>query len=480
MTRESGDRAERPLETAGAARRLPRPWLGDRFHGRLTAPGDGDYDALRVVFNGAVDRYPAIIARPGGVGDVRAVVAHAREHQLPLTIRGGGHAIAGHAVGDGAVCLDMRSLKAIEVDPAARRVRVQAGVTWGELDRATQRFGLVVPGGRAASTGVAGVALGSGSGWLERKHGLTADWLCSAEVVTADGRLAMASPHADSELFWGLCGGGGNLGVVTELEFALHPVARQMLAGVLLYPGDRAADIIEGFRALVDGAPDELGVMLALLSAPMADWVPERLRGRSGVAVLGGWLGAPDGGEAVIERLRRLGPVAVDALRPMSYLELQQLLQPGAPGTQRHHWTADCLSGLPAAVIDALITHAAEPPSPLSQVLLMPGGGALSRSRHDTLLAARHAPWSIHVVATWSEPAEDERQRAWVDALRTQLAPWITGRSYLNFADDHPDALRAGLGPAQQARLGALKRRYDPTNLFCHNPNVTPATPGAS
>jgi FAD/FMN-containing dehydrogenase len=288
--------------------------------------------------------------------------------------------------------------------------------------------------------------------------------------------LTVASPRADSELFWGLCGGGGNLGVVAELEFALHPIARQILAGVLLYPGERAAAIIEGFRALMDGAPDELGAMLAVLTAPVADWVPERLRGRPAVAVLGGWLGAPERGEAVIERLRTLGPVALDALRPMSYLELQQLLQPGAAGARRHHWTADCLSGLPAAAIDALVAHATEPPSPLSQTLLMPGGGVLPRSGHDTLLGARHAAWSIHVVATWSERADDERQRAWVEALRSQLAPWITGRSYLNFADDHPEALRVALGAAPHARLAELKRRHDPTNLLRHNPNVTPVT----
>ena len=464
----------------GRAHRPTRTRLGDNFSGCLVGAGDDDYDALRVVFNGAIDRRPAIIARPGDVGDVVAVVTHAREHELALAVRGGGHAITGHAVSDGGVCLDMRSLKAIHVDPAARRVRVQAGVTWGELDRATQRAGLVVPGGRAPSTGVAGVTLGSGSGWLERKHGLTADSLRSADVVTADGRLTAASPQADSELFWGLCGGGGNLGVVTELEFALHPIAPQVLAGMLLYPGEQATAIIEGFRALMAKAPDELGAMLALLSAPVADWVPERLRGRPAVAVLGGWLETPERGEGALERLRGLGSVAVDAVRPMSYLELQQLLDPGPAGALRHRWTADCLSELPEPAIDAVLAHAFAAPSPLSQTLLMPGGGALRHGGHDTLLAARHAPWSVHAIAMWSEPAHDDRQRAWVDALRTQLAPWITGRSYLNFADDDPEALRVALGPDPHARLAELKGRYDPTNLFRHNPNVAPAASATS
>ncbi len=204
MTRGPADREQRPLATVGRGHRRTRTRLGENFRGRLVGPGEDGYDALRVVFNGAIDRRPAIIARPGDVEDVLAVVAHAREHELALAIRGGGHAIAGHGVSDGGVCLDMRSLKAIHVDPAARRVRVQAGVTWGELDRATQRAGFIVPGGRAPSTGVAGVTLGSGSGWLERQHGLTADSLRSADVVSADGWLAVASPHADPELFWGL------------------------------------------------------------------------------------------------------------------------------------------------------------------------------------------------------------------------------------------------------------------------------------
>ncbi|MGB0092564.1 MAG: BBE domain-containing protein, partial [Solirubrobacteraceae bacterium] len=298
---------------------------------------------------------------------------------------------------------------------------------------------------------------------------------CSAEVVSADGRLVVASPHADPELFWGLCGGGGNLGVVTELELALHPIAPQVLAGMLLYPGERAAAIIEGFCAIMTDAPDELGAMLALLSAPVADWVPEHLRGRPSVALFGGWLGAPERGIAAIEQLRGLAPVAVDTVRAMPYLELQQLLEPGPAGALRHHWTADCLSELPAAAIAAVVSHAHAAPSPLSQTLLMPGGGALQRSGHDTLLGARHAPWSIHVVAMWTDPADDERHRAWVDTLRTQLARWITARNYLNFADDDPQALQVALGTAPHARLAALKRRYDPTNLFRHNPNVTPA-----
>lgn len=440
-------------------------------------PGHESYDALRGVFNGAIDRRPALIARPRDVEDVRTLIVHAREEGLDLTVRGGGHSIAGHAVADGGVCLDLRSLTRIEMDPHAGRVRVQAGVTWGELDRATARAGLLVPGGRAESTGVAGVTLGSGSGWFERVHGLSADSLQAAEVVTADGRFQVASPRDEADLFWGLCGGGGNLAVVTRLEFRLYPAPALFPAGMLLFDGARAGELIEGFYEVLSTAPDELAVMLGLLTAPDADWVPEQFRGRLAVMVIGGWLGAPDDGERVLGRLRALAPLALDTIRPTNHHGLQQLLTPGPAGALRHYWTADCLSDLSTADVDALVTHAAGMPSKLSQTLLMPGGGALQQPRdptdpEETLLAARLAPWSVHVVAMWSDPAEDQRQRDWVHALRSRLAPQISGRNYLNFADDHPEALRVALGPRPYARLAELKHRHDPTNLFRHNPSV--------
>jgi FAD/FMN-containing dehydrogenase len=451
----------------------PRP---DGFAGTLLHPGEAGYDEARRVFNGMIDRRPAVIARCANAADVAACVDLARVRGLPLTVYGGGHGVTGSAVVDGGLCVDLRGMKGVSVDAAARTARAEGGLTWGELDAATAAHGLAVTGGRISGTGVGGLSLGSGSGWLERKHGFTCDNLIAAEVVTADGRLVRASARENADLFWGLRGGGGNFGIVTAFHFRLHPIEPLLLAGLLLYPAAQARDVLRHFRDFMGSAPDEVGGALALVTAPPADFVPEPARGKPCVALVLFYNGPVADGERVLAPLRTFGPPAVDLVQPMPYVAVQSLMDEGNPKGLQNYWTADFFDDLPDAAIDVLVEHGTKPVSPFGQVVVVPAGGAIARVAEDaTAFSNRNAAWNIHFLSMWADPAETPRNIAFTKAIAAAMKPFSTGKVYLNFIGDEGQArVAAAYGPEKYARLQALKRKWDPQNLFRHNQNITP------
>jgi FAD/FMN-containing dehydrogenase len=449
----------------------------DGFSGPSWSPGDPGYDDARHVFNGMVDRHPALIARCVTVDDVSAAVRHAVATGMPVTVYGGGHSVTGSAVIDDGLCIDMRGLKAIAVDPTDRTVRVAAGCTWGELDAACQEHGLAVTGGRVSSTGVAGLALGSGSGWLERAFGFTCDNLLAAQVVTAAGEQVTASPSINPDLFWALRGGGGNFGIVTEFVLRLHPVGPIVLGGLLMYPAQQAVEVTRAWRDLMLGAPDALGTGLAFMTAPPADFVPEPVRGHPVIGVVVCWSGPVEDGRAALAPLTDAVPPAMDMVEPMPYVAVQQLIDAGNPPGMRNYWSGDFFESLPDEAIDVLVARATAPVSPLTSIILTPGRGAIARVPDDaTAFGTRHAPFQAHYLGMWPDAADDDRN---IEAIRTiagEMKPWTTGTAYLNFlGDEGQERIAAGFGPAKYARLRDLKRTWDPTNVFRHNQNIPPA-----
>jgi FAD/FMN-containing dehydrogenase len=446
------------------------------FAGRLLTEADPGYDQARAVFNGAIDRRPALIAQVADAADVATALRHAREHDLPIAIRAGGHSGAGYAVNDGGLVIDVRSLKRVEVDLARRTVRAGAGLTWKELDAATQAHGLAVTGGRVSDTGVAGLTLGSGSGWLERRHGLTADSLVGATVVTADGERVHASAHEHPDLLWGLKGGGGNFGVVTELELALHPVGPTVLGGMLVFEGARAAEVLAAYRDVMEAADDDLGGCAVLQLAPPAPFVPSHLVGTPVLSLVVAAFGALDRAERLVAPLRALRPVA-DAVAPMPYCALQSMIDAGNPAGMQNLWRAGMLDALPDAAVHAATTVAADVPSPLTAVLIQPLGGAYARVDEDaTALSHRAARWVFHALSMWPDPADTAVNRAWTDAFTAAMAPFGSGRAHPNYvSEDAGDRVRAFYGDRTYERLVAVKDRWDPQNVLAANQNIRPS-----
>jgi FAD/FMN-containing dehydrogenase len=386
--------------------------------------------------------------------------------------------VTGSAVADGPVCVDLRGLKELTVDPSARTVRAGGGLTWGELDAATQAHGLAVTGGRVSSTGVGGLALGSGSGWLERSLGFTCDSLLEAEVVTADGRVVTASRSQHPELFWALRGGGGNFGIVTTFTLRLHPVGPLVYGGMLMYPAEFAGDVVRAWREFMLTAPDALGSGLAFITAPPEEFVPEPVRGHPVVGVVLCWAGAVDDGPAAIAPLLAAAPPALAMVQPMPYTAVQQMLDAGNPHGMRNYWSADFYEDLPDEAVDVLVGLATQPVSPLTQIILVRGGGAVERVPHDeTAFSGRDLPWNVHFLGMWPEAADDDVNIAWLKRLCRAMKPWAAGNVYLNWlGDEGQDRIAAGFGREKYARLRELKRTWDPTNVFRHNQNIPPAT----
>jgi hypothetical protein len=454
---------------------LPSPPAIHRFTGTLIGPDDDGYDDARRIHNAMVDRRPALIARCESIADVAAALAHARANGLEVAVRAGGHSAPGFATSDGGLVIDLGPLKAVHVDPVRRIAWVQPGVLWGELDAATQEHGLAVTGGRVSSTGVAGFTLGSGSGWLERKMGLAADNLRAARVLTADGRVVTASENENADLFWALRGGGGNFGIVLEFEFALRPVGPLVLGGMLLWPRDRAGEVMRAYRDLMAEAPDSLCGGLALMTAPALPMVPLELQGRPAVGVIVLYAGEVERGLEHVDPLRTLAP-AVDGVGPMPYAALQSMMDGGHPERLRDYYRSAFLDDLSDAAVDTIVAGAGDAPSTRSAVLLHPLGGAFGRvGEMDTALGHRDAAWSIQVLAQWLEPERDTANRNWVRALTDALAPWSRSAGFPNFIAEGGDAaITVAYGAERLARLVEAKDRWDPENVFRLNHNIRP------
>jgi FAD/FMN-containing dehydrogenase len=445
--------------------------------GEVIGPDDEGYDEHRKVFNGMIDRRPAVIARCASRDDVVAALAFRAEHDLPVAIRCGGHSTPGYSCVDAGVVVDVSPMKAVDVDVDAKTARVGAGLTWGELDAATQEHGLAVTGGRVSDTGVTGLTLGSGSGWLERMYGITCQSLVGAEVVLADGRIERAAEDENSDLLWALRGGGGNFGVVTELEFQLHPIPEAMFAGILLWPRERGGEVMRAYRDFMERAPDEVGGGLALISFPPAPFVPEELQLQPACGVLFIYVGPPEEGEKAVAPLRELDP-AVEALGPMPYTAFNSIIDAGAPKGIHEYFRIDWLRELSDEAIDTAISERGKSPSPLTQVIFEPLGGAMNRlDRESMALNIPDARWAYHCLSLWPpDPSQDEANVAWAKNFSAAMHPFSLGTAYPNFiaADEGEGRLVASYGPEKFARLQEIKATYDPDNVFRLNQNIKP------
>ncbi len=450
--------------------------LAQMFRGQLIRPGDPRYDAARTIWNGAIDRHPGLVARCTGATDVRAAVRFAREHDLLVAVRGGGHNVAGMAVCDGGLVIDLSSMKGLWVDPTRRTARAEAGLHWGDFDRETQAFGLAAPGGIISHTGIAGLTLGGGLGWLMRRHGLAADNVLSADVVTADGDFIRASAEENADLFWGLRGGGGNFGVVTSFEFRLHPVGPTVLAGVMLYPASKAREVLRFYREFIASAPNELTTIVVLRMAPPAPFLPPEVHGQPVVVIGACYAGSIEDGERAVAPLRRFGEPLVDVIQPKPYVAHQAFFDPTAPHGLGYFWKSEYVPSLSDALIDTLAERAWAVPTPESYTIIFHLGGAIGRQDPEgSAFEDRRAAHAVNIDAVWAEPARASTCIAWTRELWEAVRPYSTGRVYVNFlGEEGQDRVRAAYGEAKYDRLRALKRKYDPTNFFRLNQNIRP------
>ena len=425
------------------------------------------------------DRSPALIARCADACDVAAALAHARSAGLEVAVRGGGHHVAGFATRDGAIVIDLTEMAAVYVDPARRAVRVEGGVKWGQLDAATQEYGLAVTGGREPSTGVMGQALGSGSGWLERSLGLTCDSLIAAELVTADGRLVRASAHEHPDLFWAVRGAGANFGVVTAIELRLHPVGPIVLGGLAMFPAERGEEVFAAWRDLNESGPDEFGSCLVVATAPPDPNLPPDVQGRPFVGLAVCHSGSLDEGRALVERLYAAVPPLIDGIEPMPYTSAQKLIEPFAGRGLRQYWRAENLPALSDGAIAELLDHGTHPASPLSQVVVEPKGRAIARVDPDfTALTGRDGEYHWYAFSLWEDEADDDAGIAWARALTDRMRPYSIAGISPNFIERAgSERLRSIFGDAKYERLVALKREWDPDNVFNSNQNVDPDRP---
>jgi len=455
-------------------------YLQTHFRGALLRPGEEGYEHARRTWNGAIDRRPSLIARCAGADDVQRALRFAREHEEPVTVRGGGHSVAGHAVADGAVMIDLSLMKAVAVDPAARVARAAGGVLWSELDLATQRHGLATTGGTVSHVGIGGVTLGGGFGHLMRRHGLTVDNLRAVELVTADGERRRVDAGHEPELFWGLRGGGGNFGIATAFEYDLHPVGPLVLGGPIYWPLAQAPRVLRFLREFAPEAPDELGMMLMAHRAPPLPFLGVEHYGAPALGLLLVWSGDLAEGERVIAPLRALGTPLGELVRPVPYRALQTLIDGSAPHGTHAYWRSQRVPVLSDAVIDLIVAFVESQTSPLSLLNGWAIGGAASRVAPDaTAVGAREVGFELQLIAAWpgTDP-QGERHRAWVRDGWEALREHTGGRQYATFlSDEGLPGVRAAYGE-HFARLVALKDAYDPSNVFSCNANIPPSGGG--
>lgn len=454
--------------------------LRGTLRGSVLVSGDPEYDAARAVWNAMIDRHPAAIARCKGTADVLDVVRFARTRRIPISIRGGGHNVAGHAVADGGVMVDLSLMRAVRVDPQARRAWVEGGATWGDVDRETQAFGLAVPGGLISDTGVAGLTLSGGMGWLRSRYGLCIDNLVGADVVTADGRLVHTSATESSDLLWALKGGGGNFGVVTSFEFALHPVGPTLMFSAPLYPLSAGSAPIRFWRDFLADKNDDVSSIVEFSTIPESPDFPERFWGERIFTIASVYAGDADEGERLLQPLRELGELVADYSGQMSYCEIQRLFDTQIPfGQYRSYWKCHYLRGLDDAVVDALVEGNTDPPSPNTLSSIWNFGGAMARvGATETAFGDRSMPYMFSIDSIWRHAADDRANIAWTRAFWDRMQPYSDrGRIYLNFpglGEDGNELVRRTFADNFE-RLTQIKKRYDPDNLFRFNQNIPPA-----
>ncbi|MET7700923.1 FAD-binding oxidoreductase [Streptomyces sp. NPDC005485] len=457
------------LSKAGAALAALRADLD----GEVLAPGDPGYDDARVVFNAMIDRRPAVIAQCANEADVIRGVRFARELDLPIAVRGGGHSVAGMALNDGGLVIDLRRMHDVTVDPRARSARIAGGATMSDLDRATQPHALATTGGRASTTGVGGFVLGGGTGWLDRAFGLAVDNLLGVELVTADGTTVRASQEENPELFWALHGGGGNFGIATALVLGLHELPKFSICMVMCLP-EHGPEVTRTYREIIAAGPPEAGGGVIYLTGPPEPFIPEHLVGQRLCGALLTYAGAEEDLRKLAQPLLAL-PHEVEMLTAVPYADFQTMFDD--PPNMRNHWSAEYLTGAPDELLDVFCALGERLPVPTgTQHVLFPQGGAIASGPTEFPVPYRDAPWAVHPFGIWEDPADDERCVQWVKDVRAEVQPWSTGAVYLNFiGNEGRDRVVAGLGAENTRRLAAVKAEYDPDNVFRFNHNIAPA-----
>jgi len=460
---------------------LPLAALEGAIAGRILRPSDPDYDAARAVWNGMIQRRPALIVRCGGAADVAHAVRFARQHDLVFSVRSGGHNIAGTAVCDDGVVIDLSTQKGIRVDPESGRVRVEAGCTLGDVDRATQVHGLVVPSGIVSETGIAGLTLGGGFGWLTRKYGYTSDCLLSAEVVLPNGESLSASPDENPDLFWALRGGGGNFCIVTSFEFQAYPVGPEVAAGMVVWPIDQAPEVMRFYRSFAASLPEDAGSLLVLRPAPPAPFLPPEVHGTLIVGIAGMFAGPVEEGVRAFAPVAGFGKPLGGAIAPKPFLTHQAMFDAGQPKGRLYYWKSEYLDALNDDTDRILLTHARRIESPHTAILCFQLGGAMHRVPENASAAGhRNAGFVVNIAGAWDDPAESDRHTTWVRECWEEIRPLSTG-TYVNFLTEDADQQRvlAAYGPNYD-RLTTLKAQFDPDNVLRANQNIRPAASGNS
>jgi FAD/FMN-containing dehydrogenase len=448
-----------------------------QLRGPLCLPGEPGYDQARTIWNGMIDRRPAAIVRAAGAADVMRAVKFAMEHRLLLAIRGGGHNIAGNAVCEGGLMIDLTAMRSVRIDPVGRTARVEPGVTLGEFDREAQAFGLATPTGINSTTGVAGLTLGGGFGWISRKHGLTIDNLLSVDVVTAKGELVRASEKDDADLFWAVRGGGGNFGVATSFEFRLHPVGPEVLAGLIVHPFTKAKELLEGYRRALASSPDELTCWVVMRKAPPLPFLPQEVHGKEVLIFALCYAGDLEKGRRAVAPIQALGKPIADVVGPTPFVGWQTAFDPLlAPGA-RNYWKSHDFVELNDGAIKVMLDFVGRLPSPESEVFIGNLGGAVSRvPAKATAYPHRDVQFVMNVHTRWTNAASDRECIAWARQLFDAMTPHATGGVYVNFMpEDEPQRVSKGAYGLNYDRLSKLKAKYDPGNLFRMNQNILPA-----
>ena len=450
--------------------------LTSGFRGQIVGRGDDEYDRHRTVWNGSIDHRPAVIARCAGVADVMAAVRFGRSTGLPVAVRSGGHSFPGLSVCDDGLVIDLSLMRGIRVDPDARTVRVQAGVTLGELDRETQAFGMAVPAGIVTTTGVAGLTLGGGIGWLTRKYGLTIDQLLSVDMVTATGEFVKASASENSDLFWGVRGGGGNFGIVTEFEFRLNPVGPQVLAGAIFWPMSESPKLMRFYRDWIAGAPDDLTTIVVHRKAPALPVIPEDLHGKPVVAVAACWAGDIETGERVLRPLKQFGQPVLDVCVPKPFVTHQSMFDPSFQRGWQYYFRSCDLASISEPVMEIGLKYGEVIQSPITSFAMFQLGGAMRNVGDDeTAFNGRASGHTVNINGNATAPDAFPAERDWVRGFWSELEPHNVG-AYVNFLmDEGEDRVRRSYGPEKFLRLQQLKQRWDPENFFRLNQNIAPA-----